>query len=103
MFARARVPASAPFEALVVPDAAIGTEQVRKFVYTIDAENTVIQKYVTLGELENGLRVVLKGLDPSDRVIVNGIVRARPGIKVMPVAAGEKPQAPSGGTPRAEK
>jgi multidrug efflux pump subunit AcrA (membrane-fusion protein) len=103
MFARARVPASAPFEALVVPDAAIGTEQVRKFVYTIDAENTVIQKYVTLGELENGLRVVLKGLDPSDRVIVNGIVRARPGIKVMPVAAGEKPQVPSGGTPRAEK
>jgi RND family efflux transporter MFP subunit len=103
MFARARVPASAPFEALVVPDAAIGTEQVRKFVYTIDAENTVIQKYVTLGELENGLRVVLKGLDPNDRVIVNGIVRARPGIKVTPVATGERPQAPSGGTPRAEK
>jgi RND family efflux transporter MFP subunit len=54
MFARARVPASAPFEALLVPDSAIGTEQVRKFVYAVDEEDTVRQKYVTLGHLEGG-------------------------------------------------
>jgi RND family efflux transporter MFP subunit len=103
MFARARVPASAPFEALLVPDAAIGTEQIRKFVYVVDADDTVKQKYVTLGELDDGLRVVLKGLDPNDRVIVNGVVRARPGIKVTLVTAGEKPPAPPDGAPRAAK
>src|SRR5690606_13615152 len=53
MFARVRVPASRPFEALLVPDSAIGTEQIRKFVYVVDGENTVRQKYVTLGPLEN--------------------------------------------------
>jgi RND family efflux transporter MFP subunit len=91
MFARVRVPASAPFEALLLPDSAIGTEQVRKFVYVVDGENTVQQKYVTLGQLDNGLRVILKGIEASDRVIVNGLMRARPGIKVTPIAEGERP------------
>jgi RND family efflux transporter MFP subunit len=104
MFARARVPASAPFEALLLPDTALGTEQIRKFVYVVDGEDMVRQKYVTPGELNDGLRVILKGLDPTDRVIVNGMVRARPGIKVAPVVAGEKPAAPpSDGAPRAVK
>ena len=103
MFARARVPASAPFEALLVPDSAIGTEQIRKFVYAVNAENTVQQKYVTLGHLENGLRVILKGVEPTDRIIVNGMVRARPGIKVTPVAEGEKPAGASGAAPPAAK
>jgi multidrug efflux system membrane fusion protein len=93
MFARIRVPASRPFEALLVPDSAIGTEQIRKFVYVVDAENTVRQKYVTPGHLEGNLRVILNGIEPSDRVIVNGMVRARPGIKVTPVTEGEKPAA----------
>jgi len=103
MFARARVPASAPFEAVLVPDSAIGTEQIRKFVYAVDGENTVRQKYVTLGHLENGLRVILKGIEPTDRIIVNGMVRARPGIKVTPVVAGEKPAAAPGAAPPAVK
>lgn len=98
MFARLRMPASAPFEALLVPDSAIGTEQVRKFVYVVDAENNVRQKYVTLGHLEDGLRVVLKGLEPDDRVIVNGLMRARPGIKVTPLKEGEQPQGAPGPT-----
>ncbi|HEX5778726.1 MAG TPA: efflux RND transporter periplasmic adaptor subunit [Xanthobacteraceae bacterium] len=94
MFARVRVPASRPFEALLVPDSAIGTEQIRKFVYVVDGENTVRQKYVTLGPLDNGLRVVQKGIEATDRVIVNGMVRARPGIKVTPQTEGEKPATP---------
>ncbi len=49
MFARVRVPASPPYEALLVPDAAIGTEQARRFVTTVNAENVVTPKYVTLG------------------------------------------------------
>jgi RND family efflux transporter MFP subunit len=93
MFARVRVPASRPFEALLVPDSAIGTEQVRKFVYVVDGENTVRQKYVTLGPLDGNLRVVQQGLEATDRVIVNGMVRARPGIKVTPQTQGEKPAA----------
>jgi RND family efflux transporter MFP subunit len=104
MFARVRVPASAPFEALLVPDSAIGTEQIRKFVYTVDAENTVRQKYVTLGQLDNGLRVILSGIEAGDRIVVNGMVRARAGIKVTPVAQGERPAGPPpGGAPQKGK
>jgi RND family efflux transporter MFP subunit len=103
MFARVRVPGSAPFEALLLPDSAIGTEQVRKFVYVVDSENTVAQRYVTLGALNGGLRIVLKGVEPNDRVIVNGLMRARPGIKVTPTAEGERPPGAPAGTPSAAK
>ena len=96
MFARIRVPGSAPFETLLLPDSAIGTEQIRKFVYVVDGENTVQQRYVTLGQLDGGLRVILKGVEANDRVIVNGLMRARPGIKVTPVTEGERPPAPAG-------
>jgi len=84
MFARIQVPAGPPKETLLVPDVAIGTEQVRKFVFVIDAENVARPKYVTLGQVTDGLRVVTSGLDPDDRVIVNGLMRVRPGIKVTP-------------------
>jgi multidrug efflux system membrane fusion protein len=85
MFARIRVPGSPEYEALLVPDAAIGTEQIRKFVYVVDGENTVRQKYIELGSLQGRLRVVRSGLDPEDRVIVNGLMRARAGTKVTPL------------------
>jgi RND family efflux transporter MFP subunit len=85
MFARVRVPASALYEALLLPDAAIGTEQARKLVMTVNADNAVTPKYVTLGQLSSdGLRVIKEGLGPDDRVIVNGLMRARPGQKVTP-------------------
>jgi RND family efflux transporter MFP subunit len=91
MFARVRLAGSPPYEALLVPDAAIGSEQVRKFVLTVDAENTVKPNYVTLGQLNGGLRVIKSGLDANDRVIVNGLMRARPGGKVTPLKEGETP------------
>jgi len=84
MFGRIRVPGSPPYTALLVPDAAIGTEQARKYVLTVDDTNTVQQKYVTLGQIDGGLRVVKEGLAAGDRVIVNGLMRARPGQKVTP-------------------
>ncbi len=84
MFGRIRVPGSPPYTALLVPDAAIGTEQVRKFVFVVDDGNVVRQKYVTLGQIDGGLRVVKDGLASTDRVIVNGLMRARPGQKVTP-------------------
>jgi RND family efflux transporter MFP subunit len=84
MFARVQVPAAPPAETLLVPDVAIGTEQVRKFVLVVDAENVARPKYVTLGPVVEGLRVVTAGLASDDRVIVNGLMRARPGTKVAP-------------------
>ena len=84
MFGRVRVPASAPYEALLLPDAAIGSEQVRKFVFVVDGENVARTRYVTLGQLVGDLRVIKDGVTADDRVIVNGLMRARPGAKVTP-------------------
>jgi RND family efflux transporter MFP subunit len=107
MFARVRVPASPPYEALLVPDAAIGTEQARRFVTTVNAENVVTPKYVTLGQvLPDGMRVIKEGLGPDDRVIVNGLLRGRPGQKVTPQEQGAAPPAGApgaGGPPQGAK
>jgi RND family efflux transporter MFP subunit len=87
MFARVQVPGSAPYTALLIPDRAIGSEQARKFVYVVRPDDTVVQKYVQLGQLSEGDRVIKSGLEPSDRVIVEGLMRARPGLKVNPQVA----------------
>ena len=103
MFARVRVPASPPYEGLLVPDAAIGTEQVRKFVLVVGADDTVAQKYVTLGQTTpDGLRAIKEGLGPDDRVIVNGLMRARAGQKVTPQeqSAPAPAAAPVGAAPK---
>jgi RND family efflux transporter MFP subunit len=83
MFARVQVAPAPPTDTLLVPEAAIGAEQARKFVLTVDANNVVRSKYVTLGPVVEGLRVVA-GIAPDDNVIVNGLIRARPGTKVAP-------------------
>lgn len=93
-FGRVRLIASAPYEALLVPDAAIATDQARKIVFVVKDDNTVEAKPVTLGPLDEGLRVIRDGLKPEDRVIVDGLQRARVGAKVTPHDA--KP-APAGG------
>lgn len=101
MFARVQVPASPPYDALLVPDAAIGTEQVRKFVYVVGPDNAVSQKFVVLGQAVDQMRVVKDGLLPTDRVIVNGMVRARPGAKVTPQDGAPVAVAPSAAAPAA--
>jgi RND family efflux transporter MFP subunit len=89
MFARIQVPTGPPSEAMLVPDVAIGTEQARKFVLVADEHDVARVKYVTLGAVIDGMRVIQSGLDAEDRVIINGLMRARPGTKVSPqVAAG---------------
>ncbi|MGD9847252.1 MAG: efflux RND transporter periplasmic adaptor subunit [Variibacter sp.] len=97
MFGRVQVPASPPYEAILVPDVAIGSEQVRKFVLVVGDDNTVRQVYVTLGQLDNGERVIKEGLKGDERVIVNGLMRARPGQKVTPEEKG-----PATGSPQAK-
>jgi RND family efflux transporter MFP subunit len=82
MFARIQVASGPPAEALLLPDAAIGTEQVRKFVLVVDDQSVAQAKYVTLGSVQDGLRVITSGLAANDRVVVNGLMRVRPGAKV---------------------
>ena len=89
MFGRIRVPGSPTYNALLLPDSAIGTEQVRKYVLVVGADNTAVQKYVTLGSLtDDNLRVIKDGISAGDRVVVNGLMRARPGQKVTPQEQG---------------
>jgi RND family efflux transporter MFP subunit len=99
MFGRVRVPGSLPYEALLVPDGAIGTEQARKYVLVVGADNTVAQKYVDIAQaMPDGLRVIKDGLAAADRVIVNGLLRARLGQKVTPQEQGAAP--PPGAAPK---
>jgi multidrug efflux system membrane fusion protein len=92
-FGRVRLIGSSPYEALLLPDAAIATDQSRKIVFVVKDDDTVEARPVTLGPLDDGLRVIREGLKPEDRVIVDGLQRARVGAKVSPHAA---PAAPAG-------
>jgi membrane fusion protein, multidrug efflux system len=89
-FGRVRLIGSAPYEALLLPDTAIATDQSRKIVFVVKDDNTVEAKPVTLGPLDEGLRVIREGLNPDDKVIVDGLQRARVGAKVTPKAAADK-------------
>jgi RND family efflux transporter MFP subunit len=103
MFGRVQVPASQPYEALLLPDAAVGTEQARKFVLTVTADGTVAPKYVTLGQTTtDNLRVIKDGLAADDRVIVDGLLRARPGQKVTPQEQGAAPPQQGAAPPAAK-
>jgi RND family efflux transporter MFP subunit len=93
MFGRLQVPASAPYEALMVTDAAVGTEQARKFIYVVDKDNIARQRFVTMGQVVDDLRVLKDGVSADDRVVVNGLPRVRPGQKVTPEDQEAAPQA----------
>jgi len=101
LFARVRLPGAARARATLVSDAAIATDQDRKLVWVIDAENKARYRAVTLGPLQDGLRVVREGVTESDRVVVRGLQRVRPGALVSPELAPmvEAPRAetPDGG------
>jgi len=93
-FGRVRLIASAPYEALLVPDTSVATDQSRKIVFVVKDDDTVEAKVVTLGPIDEGLRVIRDGLKPEDRVVVDGLQRVRVGAKVAPHAA---KAAPAGG------
>jgi RND family efflux transporter MFP subunit len=93
MFARVQMATTPPRNVLLVPDTAIGTEQTSKFVLVVDAENIARPKQVTLGPVVDGLRVITEGLTRDDDVIINGLMRARPGVKVTPTVAGAQARA----------
>jgi len=81
-FARIRIPGSGDYEAMLVRDTAIGSDQGRPFVYVVGADGKAIQRNVLTGPLEDGLRIVREGLKPEDRVVINGLMAIRPGAPV---------------------
>src|SRR5258708_2583984 len=90
-FGRVRLIGSLPYDALLLPDTAIATDQSRKIVFVVKDDDTVEAKPVMLGPLDGGLRVIRDGLKPEDRVIVDGLQRARVGAKVSPHEAKAAP------------
>jgi multidrug efflux system membrane fusion protein len=90
-----RVLGSAPYEGLLLPDAAIATDQSRKIVFVVKDDNSVEARPVVLGPLDDGLRVIREGLKPEDKVVIEGLQRVRIGAKVAPkapaAAGGAKP------------
>jgi multidrug efflux system membrane fusion protein len=89
-FGRVRLIGSSPYEALLIPDTAIATDQSRKIVFVVKDDDTVEARTVTLGPLDEGLRVIRDGLKAEDHVVVDGIQRARVGAKVTPHQAQSK-------------
>ena len=84
-FGRIRIAASERYNAILIPDGAVVTDQSRKVVMTVKDDGTVEPKVVRPGPMtDDGLRIIRSGLAPTDRVIINGLVRARPGGKVTP-------------------
>jgi RND family efflux transporter MFP subunit len=99
-FGRARIPATVEYEAMLVPDSVVGTNQTMKFVFVVNDQNMVEPRPVTLGPLhDGGMRIIRSGLQKNDKVVVSGLTILRPGIKVAPQPA----DAPSTDTQKNEK
>jgi membrane fusion protein, multidrug efflux system len=84
-FARLRVAVAPPAPALLLPDSAVMLDQSQHVVMTVSSDGTVVPKTVETGDLREGLRVIRSGLQPTDRVVIDGLVRAIPGTKVEPM------------------
>jgi len=83
-FARLRLPTSNNADVLLVPDSAISTDQSHKLLMTVADDGTVTPKQVEIGSLDGHLRIIKSGVSEKDKVIINGLMRARPGTKVTP-------------------
>jgi multidrug efflux system membrane fusion protein len=103
MFLRVRLPIGPPHDALMVAEQAVGSDQGRKFLYVVNDKDEVIYRPVKVGALsDDGRRVIEEGLRPDERVVVSGLQRIRPGVKVVPkpaaqIAAGAGTGGPAGG------
>jgi RND family efflux transporter MFP subunit len=92
LFARVRLMGDKKYDALLINDSAVGTDQTVKYVLVVGADNKVEYRPVKLGPVIDGLRVVREGLKVNDTIVVNGLQRVRPGSPVSPqrVAMGEQ-------------
>ncbi|HZV99238.1 MAG TPA: efflux RND transporter periplasmic adaptor subunit [Methylophilaceae bacterium] len=92
MFARVRIGGGGKAPALLIDDKAVGTDQDKKFVMVVDADNKATYRPVVLGPVIDGKRVVRAGLQEGERVIVNGLQRVRPNDQVAPALAQDETQ-----------
>jgi RND family efflux transporter MFP subunit len=82
LFARIRIPSGPKYKAVLISDLAVGYDQGQPIVYVVGADDVAAAKPVKLGALSEGLRVAEEGVNPTDRIIVNGVIHLRPGVKV---------------------
>jgi multidrug efflux pump subunit AcrA (membrane-fusion protein) len=83
-FARLRLPTTAAADTLLVPDAALSMDQSRAMLMTVAPDGSVVPKVVDIGAVVGDLRVVKRGIERDDRVIINGLMFAEPYAKVTP-------------------
>lgn len=95
LFVRVRVPLESRPNALLVPERALGADQVGPFLLVVDPKNVVERRAVKLGPVVDGLRVIEENLAPTDLVVINGVQRARPGSKVTPKQVAPPTRAPA--------
>jgi multidrug efflux system membrane fusion protein len=92
LFARVQIGGGDEHRSLLVADRAVGTDQSHKFVYVVNAKGEAERREVTLGPVVNGLRVVRHGLNPGEKIVINGLQRVKPGQPVqaetVPMLAG---------------
>jgi RND family efflux transporter MFP subunit len=82
LFARLRLPGSSRYEAVLIPDMAIGSDQSEKFVFVIESDSSIRRQVVEIGPIAQGLRIVRKGLSGQEQIVLRGLQRVRPGDKV---------------------
>ncbi len=85
LFVRVQLKGRGPFKTLLIPDEAIGNDQSKKFVMIVVQGDVAQRRFVEIGRLYDGLREITVGLEPNDRVIIGGALKARPGAPVKPI------------------
>ncbi|GAB5444227.1 MAG: efflux RND transporter periplasmic adaptor subunit [Fuerstiella sp.] len=85
LFVKVRLPGSGRYDAVLIPDSAIGSDQTDKFVYVLNDEGGVQRQVVKTGPISHGLRIVRDGLDGSEQIVVSGLQQIRPGVPVKPI------------------
>ncbi len=82
LFVRVRLPLGESHDSILIPEAALGTNQGQKFVFVVDDKGQVVQRDITVGRLYKGMRVVVAGLTVKEKIVVDGLQRVRNGIEV---------------------
>jgi len=97
LFARVKLIGSGKYDAILVNDSAVGTDQNVRYVFAVGPDNKVQYRAVKLGPLVDGLRVIRDGVKPGEYVVVNGLQRVRPGVEVTPQRVAMGPRKPGQG------
>jgi RND family efflux transporter MFP subunit len=91
MYGRARLLGSGRYQAMLVPDSALVTDQTRRLVYVVGQDDKILARPVEIGAKVAGLRIIRAGLAPTERVVLDGLGRVRPGMQVKPLRGEIKP------------